>query len=194
MGYLLSYRWSRGADQSRHGSTFALGRIASNDLGRVQDVSDHSYDEVGNAPSFDDLLRAYGSARRPDRPPAHGRPRDVDGATVTALGKLSAALETAEDARGHLYSFHRLSGRADLDLQDAVTALRDAGHAAVADAVADLMVGRDVTDGKWTFQLVEEYDAGYMTPFRAAERAARHALGNVPEHLFEAEMKHREQS
>ena len=157
-------------------------------------MSDQGYDEVGNAPSFDDLRRAYGSARRPDRPPAHGRPPDVDDATVAALGKLSAALETAEDARGHLYSFHRLSGRADLDLQDAVTALRDAGHVAVADAVADLMVGRDVTDGRWTFQLVEEYDAGYLAPFRAAERAARHALGNVPEHLFEAEMKHREQS
>ena len=163
-------------------------------VGKVRGVSDHGDDELGDASSLGDLLRRYGSARRPDRPPARGRPRGVDDATVAALGKLSAALETAEDARGHLYSFHRLSGRADLDLQDAATALREAGHAELADTVAELMVGRDVVDGKWTFQLVEEYDAGYLTPFRAAERAARSALGLVPEHLAEAEMKHREQS
>jgi hypothetical protein len=54
----------------------------------------------------------------------------MDDATVDALGRLSAALETAEDARGHLYAFHRLSGRADLDLDDAIAALRAAEHVA----------------------------------------------------------------
>jgi hypothetical protein len=151
-------------------------------------------DEADRAPSLDDLRRQFGTARRPDRAPAYARPDGVDDATVEALGKLSAALEVAEDARGHLYAFHRLSGRADLDLQSAVEALRAAGHNEVADAVSDVVVGRDVVDGRWTFQLVEDYDANYLDAFRAAERAARDAVGGLPPHLFEAEMKHREQS
>ena len=54
-------------------------------------------------------------------------------ATVTAAGKLSEALEIVEHARGLLYGFHRLCGSADLTLQEAVRALRDAGHPELAD-------------------------------------------------------------
>src|SRR5690349_8080387 len=34
----------------------------------------------------------------------------MDDQTIDALGKLSKALETTERARGHLYSFHQLTG------------------------------------------------------------------------------------
>ena len=53
-----------------------------------------------------------------DRPTTeHRRPEGLDDATVEALGKLSEALEVVEDARGHLYGFHRLTGMADLALE-----------------------------------------------------------------------------
>lgn len=141
-----------------------------------------------------DLVDRFGSARHPDRPSAHPRPSGVSDELVAALGKLSAALEVAEDARGHLYAFHRLSGRADLDLQDAVQALREAGEAAVADEVAEVLVGRDVIPGSWTFQIVEAYDAQYASVFRAVEQDVRARLGAGEPHVFEAEMKVREQS
>lgn len=64
---------------------------------------------------------------------AHRRPEGVTDADVKALGLLSEALETVEQARGNLYAFHQLSGRGDLQLQDAVKSLREAGHAALAD-------------------------------------------------------------
>lgn len=141
-----------------------------------------------------DLVSRFGSARHPERPSEHPRPAGVSDELVAALGKLSAALEVVEDARGHLYAFHRLSGRADLDLQDAVRALRDAGQGEVADQVAQVLVGRDVLPGAWTFQIVEAYDAQYATVFRAVEQAVREDLaGGVP-HIFEAEMKVAEQS
>jgi hypothetical protein len=114
--------------------------------------------------------------------------------TVSALGKLSEALEVVEHARGHLYAFHRLSGTADRTLQDAVTALRNAGHRDLADEVADILVGRDVIAGRWSFELVEEYDATYWSVFRDVEAQARARLGNAAPHVFEAEMKHSEQS
>ncbi|MGW0228006.1 hypothetical protein ACWDWO_06820 [Actinopolymorpha singaporensis] len=114
-------------------------------------------------------------------------------ATVAALGKLSEAFEVVEHARGVLFEFHRLCGTADLTLQDAVAELREAGHPELADEIDDCLVGRDVVDGRWSFQLVEAYDQHYWSVFRDVERAARQRVGDLPRHLFEAEMKHREQ-
>jgi hypothetical protein len=117
----------------------------------------------------------------------------VDDATVEALGMLSAALEIVDQARGSLYAFHRHSGMADLALQDAVAALRAAGRSALADELDEVLVGRDTVVGRWTFELVESYDADYWGVFRAMEEHARTELG-VPAHLHEAEMKAREQA
>ncbi|GAA1888777.1 hypothetical protein [Lapillicoccus jejuensis] len=126
----------------------------------------------------------------PDGPDAaHTRPDGVDDTTVEALGKLSEALETVEDARGHLYAFHRMSGSADLALGEAVDLLREAGHADLAESIETDLVGRNVIQGRWTFQVVEEYDDGYWTAFREHERAAREQLVGGKRHLFEAEMK-----
>lgn len=140
------------------------------------------------------LLARYGSARHPERPTEHDRPDGLDDATMDALTELGAALEVAEDARGHLYSFHRLSGRADLDLQSALKKLREAGHADVADTLSEVLVGRDVLPGMWSFQMVEAYDAGYLEAFRAGERAAREHFGVASPHVGEAELKVKEQS
>jgi hypothetical protein len=54
-------------------------------------------------------------------------------------------------------------------------------------------VGRDIVPGRWSFQLVEEYDTGYWDVFRDAEAHARSELGVPARHVFEAEMKEREQ-
>ncbi|MEJ7651309.1 MAG: hypothetical protein WKF57_20040 [Nakamurella sp.] len=138
------------------------------------------------------LEERHGTSRRPDRRSEHPRPGSVDDATVSALGKLSAALEVVEDARGALYHFHRLSGMADLNLQDAVRELRDAGHADLADDIDRTLVGRDIVDGRWSFQLVEAYDAQYWSVFHDVDRHARETLG-LEQHVFEAEMKVSEQ-
>jgi hypothetical protein len=121
--------------------------------------------------------------------PAHQRPERVDDATVEALGKLSEALEVVEEARGLLYAFHRRCGTADLTLGTAVDQLRDAGHAELADRIDRELVGRNILAGRWSFQVVEEYDAGYYATFQDLEREARDALVGGRRHLFEAEMK-----
>lgn len=119
----------------------------------------------------------------------HRRPDGLDDTTVQALGKLSEALEVIEEARGRLYGFHRLTGTADLALGDAVDLLRDAGHEEIAQQIADELLGRNVLYGRWTFQIVEEYDDNYYAVFRAHEETAREALAGGRRHLFEAEMK-----
>ena len=119
----------------------------------------------------------------------HQRPDGVDDATVEALGKLSEALEVVEEARGLLYAFHRRCGTADLTLGEAVDQLRTAGHTELADRIDRELVGRNIIEGRWSFQVVEEYDAGYYTLFRDLEESARAALAGGRRHLYEAEMK-----
>ena len=121
--------------------------------------------------------------------PAHQRPDGVDDATVEALGKLSEALEVVEEARGLLYAFHRRCGTADLTLGESVDLLRDAGQTDLADRIERELVGRNILAGRWSFQVVEEYDDGYYATFRDLEREAREALVGGKRHLFEAEMK-----
>ena len=113
----------------------------------------------------------------------------LDDATVDAVGKITEALETTERARGHLYTFHQLTGSADLALGEGVEALREAGHGELADRIERDLVGRNVISGRWTFQVVEDYDDGYYTVFRDLEREAREALTGGARHLHEARMK-----
>ncbi len=119
----------------------------------------------------------------------HTRPDGVDDLTVEALGKISEALEAVEVARGHLYTFHRLSGTADLTLGEGVDQLREAGHTEIADRIERELVGRNVLQGRWTFQVVEEYDDGYYATFKELDRFARDQLVAGKRHLYEAEMK-----
>jgi hypothetical protein len=122
---------------------------------------------------------------------AHRRPDGLDDLTVEALGKLSEALETVERVRGHLYSAHQLTGTADFMLDDAVELFRRAGHLKLAERITDELIGRNVLPGRWTFQLVEEYDDGYYADVKTVEKDARDELAEGKRHLYEAELKER---
>ncbi len=112
-------------------------------------------------------------------------------ATVRAAGKVSEALEMTERARGHLYSFHQLTGHADLLLDRAVEELREAGHPQLADHIVEHLIGRNVLPGRWSFQVVEEYDDGYYSCFKDVEKLVRQRLTGGRRHAFEAAMKER---
>lgn len=123
----------------------------------------------------------------PDRD--HRRPAGLDDTTVEALGALSKALETTEGARGRLYDFHQLTGTADLQLDDAVRLLEEAGHPEWAAKVRSEILGRNVIPGHWTFQIVEAYNATYYRPFQQLEASAVEELAQGRDHLYEAELK-----
>jgi hypothetical protein len=115
--------------------------------------------------------------------------RPDESAVATAVGRLTEALETVERARGHLYSFHQLTGTADLRLGEACRELREAGHGDVAERLEEELVGRNVIADRWTFQIVEDYDDGYWSTFRQLEREVRERLTDGRRHLHEASMK-----
>ena len=115
-------------------------------------------------------------------------PDDLDPDTVAAVGKLTEALETAEVARGHLYAFHQLTGSADFKLDEAVEGLTKAGHTEFAERLERELVGRNVLPGRWTFQVVEDYEETYYQTFREFERQGRELVGGHL-HLHEARLK-----
>jgi hypothetical protein len=114
---------------------------------------------------------------------------ELDDLTVQALGKVSEALESVERARGRLYDFHQLTGRADLALDDAVALFEQAGQLAAAEHLRENLIGKDVLEGRWTFQIVEEYDDGYYRAFTQNERELREKYADGQRHRFEAAMK-----
>lgn len=136
------------------------------------------------------------SVSEPANPDADAcrRPDGVSDETVEAAGSVSEALEFVERARGHLYSFHQLMGHADLLLGQACDKLRGAGHPDVADRLECELVGRNVLYGRWTFQVVEEFDDNYWSVFRHHERRVRAELQQGARHVFEAEMKEKRRS
>ncbi|MGX1614796.1 hypothetical protein ACWIF8_12975 [Micromonospora chalcea] len=123
--------------------------------------------------------------------PDHSRPPGLDDGTVEALGELSKALETIHRVRGHLYAAHQLVGGADLSLDRVVELLREAGHDEMADRVEEELLGRNLLPGRWTFQIMEEFDDGYYAAFQEIERDAREKLAGGRRHIYEAEMKQR---
>jgi hypothetical protein len=122
---------------------------------------------------------------------AHRRPGGASDALVEAVGKVSEAKEWVERARGRLYDVHQMMGRADLLFGEAADALAAAGAAEQADHLRVEIVGRNILEGRWTFQVVEEFDDGYYAAVKAAEARMRDDLMEGRRHVFEAEMKQR---
>lgn len=121
--------------------------------------------------------------------PSHSRPPGTSDEAVAASGKFAEALAYVERARGHLYSFHRLIGDADTLLDEVVDNLRATGRTQLSDRVADEVRGRNVLPGRWTFQVVEEFDDGYYADFTNLERTVREETVAGRRHILEAEMK-----
>ena len=48
--------------------------------------------------------------------------------------------------------------------------------------------------GRWTFQIVEEYDDTYWSRFRELEKQARDELAGGRRHLYEARLKQDERT
>jgi hypothetical protein len=119
-----------------------------------------------------------------------GAGTEIDG-VAQAVGRVTEALETVERARGHLYSFHQLTGRADLQLDEAVSRLNEIGQGDLAQYISRELIGRNVLPGRWSFQVVEEYDDGYYRCFEEAERLVRTRLTDGRRHVHEMALKER---
>jgi hypothetical protein len=115
----------------------------------------------------------------------------TDHATVDAVGKASEALEYVERARGHLYAFHQLIGRADFLFEQSATLLTEASHRAEAAPLWRSLVGRDVLEGRWTFDIVERFDDDYYDVARSEVAQLVQVLVNGRRHAHEEQLRAR---
>jgi hypothetical protein len=122
------------------------------------------------------------------------RPDGASDAEVEAAGKASEALEVIEHARGHLIAFHRMLGMADFLFEDAADLLQTAGRTEYAQHLRTEVVGRNVLEGRWTFQVIDEFDRTYYQVVRDAEARIRDDLMGGAPHVYEAEMKEQRRS
>ncbi len=76
-------------------------------------------------------------------------------------------------------------------LDDVIDGLKACGRAQLAGRVRDELAGRNVIEGRWTFQLVEEFDDGYYAAWRELEQTVREQTMAGRRHVLEAEMKQR---
>ena len=120
---------------------------------------------------------------------AHQRPEGVSDELLAAIGKLTEGLDLVERMRGRLYDFHQMTGHADFLFGDAAAAFRAAGFDQAGEAVQREIVGRNILDGRWTFQILEEFEEHYYEPVRALERQLRDDLMEGKRHVVEAELK-----
>jgi hypothetical protein len=140
----------------------------------------------------DDGLPPFGDLLPPGDP--YRRPDGASNLDVVAAGKASEALEVIEHARGHLIAFHRMLGMADFLFEDAADLLDEAGRHEHAKDLRTEVVGRNVLEGRWTFQVLDEFDRTYYQVVKRAEARIRDDLMGGAPHVYEAEMKERRRS
>lgn len=117
----------------------------------------------------------------------------LDDKVVEAVGAMTEALETVEVARGHLFAFHQITGSADFKLEKAIDLLAETGHPDLAERLRRELLGRNVLPGRWTFQVIEDYEDTYYEPFRDLEKEVRALTHGLP-HVHEADLKRRRRS
>lgn len=119
------------------------------------------------------------------------RPSGTSDETVSAVGKVSEAHECLQRARGHLYELHQLIGHADRLFEEAANELRGAGHSDEAELIERDVIGRNVLEGRWTFQVVDEVEELFFDPISTVEQEIRNRLLDGRRHVQESEMKSR---
>lgn len=116
---------------------------------------------------------------------------DFEVDTIDAVGKATEALEYIERARGHLYAFHQLIGRADFLFEESAVLLAVTGHKEEAISLWRNVVGRDVLNGRWTFEIVESFDDDYYDAAREEVLSLERALVNGLRHSHEQMLRQR---
>jgi hypothetical protein len=120
---------------------------------------------------------------------ANGNSAAADPETVDAVGKAREALEYVERARGHLYAFHQLIGRADFLFEESARWLAQLGHADQARSLWHNLVGRDVLEHHWTYEIVERFDDDYYDAARSELRGLEQSLVGGRRHAHEEALR-----
>lgn len=116
---------------------------------------------------------------------------DLDDEEREALHNLRLSVEHVQRGFGALLECHHHVGRAMDRLADAEEALREAGYEGYADALVNDYLPEGVVDDRWTYELVRDYEDGFMAKVTGFEDEVREELADGLAHLGERELQRR---
>lgn len=99
---------------------------------------------------------------------------------LRVASKAEEALAYVIRARGALYEFHHMIGRADVLFAEVGEARPE---------LVERIVARDAVGDRWSYQLVQDFDGGYYADAVAAAQAVRDEIAGGLPHVPEATMK-----
>ncbi|WP_323191604.1 hypothetical protein [Halostella sp. PRR32] len=114
---------------------------------------------------------------------------DISDTEAKALHEVELCLEWLQRAHGHLVQFHHATGHAIDHLDDGESLLREVGHEELADAVRDEYLPRGVIDDRWTYDLLETYERGFLDDFKSFERRTRDEIADGRRHVMERRLE-----
>jgi hypothetical protein len=113
-------------------------------------------------------------------------PSEISEAEVDALHHVELGVEWLRRAHGDLVAFHHEVGHAMDHLADAEDGLREAGRAELADILRDDYLPRGVVDeDRWSYDVLESYEDGFLEPLCAFEDETRERLVDGRRHVVE---------
>jgi hypothetical protein len=106
-----------------------------------------------------------------------------------ALHELQLGGEHVKRAYGHLLAFHHQIGRAMDRYAAAEPLLREAGYDDLADEIRDRHLPAGVVGDRWSYELVEDFEAGFLEGTNGFERRVRDRLAEGVSHVAEREQQ-----
>ena len=116
---------------------------------------------------------------------------ELSDAERTALHECQIAIEYVYRAYGNLLTFHHNLGHAMDRMSDAEERLRETGHETWADQLRDEHLPAGAIDDRWTYELVTEFEDGFLEDATAFEAGLRDELADGLDHVTERAQQRR---
>lgn len=115
---------------------------------------------------------------------------DLSETELTAIHRVELGLEWLHRAHGSLVAFHHNTGHAMDHLAAAEELFRESGHDGLADSLRDELLPMGVVPGedgvgRWTYEVLEAFEAGLYADAREFEIAARESVTGGVRHAAE---------
>jgi len=104
---------------------------------------------------------------------------------IAALHSVELGREWLNRAHGSLIEFHHSTGHAMDHLDDAEDSLREAGHEELANHLRDEVLPRGAIEDRWTYDLLETFEAGLHDDVTGYEKQVREAVADGRRHVAE---------
>ena len=112
-------------------------------------------------------------------------PDHLSEAEREALHRAELGVEWLRRAHGSLVEVHHATGHAMDHLHEAEATLRECGHTDLADELRDDLLPSGAVEDRWTYDLLETFEAGLLADVTAYERRARESLADGRRHITE---------